>query len=357
MIYNFTEVMVKMKKTLKQVELETGLTRRQIQEYEKYGSEMDKDKNGRVIKSHKSFTISPIIENGILMYGELAVERLWQIRFYRELGYDKNEISKIFNDLNFDRKSELKKQIDELETKKSDIEAMIKMAKYYMNTDQYIWDCRYLKAFSTKCFDIIKMASSSEFEEYFSTIYEKMDGFTSRLEDKNNIERINKMIDLYHNKIVFNDSRTQSCVSDLYGSLKNSLNDSKLLFLILFTIYFWHLSADEEFENEEDRAEVKKGIEYLCNAVLYYFFNNLDSKIQFSIEQFIDNYDDGVDFKDNSTQMSIKDIWDRVIEIFDIRNTNSVTRCLDLIEDLIVKEKDNEFIMYLVNALKYLISA
>lgn len=201
------------------------------------------------------------------------------------------------------------------------------------------------------------MASSSEFEEYFSTIYEKMDGFTSRLEDKNNIERINKMIDLYHNKIVFNDSRTQSCVSDLYGSLKNSLNDSKLLFLILFTIYFWHLSADEEFENEEDRAEVKKGIEYLCNAVLYYFFNNLDSKIQFSIEQFIDNYDDGVDFKDNSTQMSIKDIWDRVIEIFDIRNTNSVTRCLDVIEDLIVKEKDNEFIMYLVNALKYLISA
>lgn len=61
MIYNFTEVMVKMQKTLKQVELETGLTRRQIQEYEKYGSEMDKDKNGRVIKSHKSFTISPII--------------------------------------------------------------------------------------------------------------------------------------------------------------------------------------------------------------------------------------------------------------------------------------------------------
>lgn len=353
MTYNFTEVMVKMKKTLKQVELETGLTRRQIQEYEKYGSEMDKDKNGRVIKSHKSFTISPMIENGVLMYDELAVERLWQIRFYRELGYDKNEISKIFNDLNFDRKSELKKQIDELETKKSDIEAMIKMAKYYMNTDQYIWDCRYINVSSMKCFDIIKLASSSEFEEYFGTIYEKMDGFTSRLEDKNNIERIYEMVDLCHNKFEFNDSRTQSCVSDLYGCLKNSLNNSKLLFSILFTIYLWRLFADEDFENEEDKVEVKKVIDYLSDAALYYVFNNLDSQMQYSIEQLIDNYDYGVDFKDNSTQIAVKNIWDRVIEIFDIRNFNSVTRCLDVIED---KEKGNEFITYLVKAIKYLIS-
>lgn len=357
MIYNFTEVMVKMKKTLKQVELETGLTRRQIQEYEKYGSEMDKDKNGRVIKSHKSFTISPMIENGVLMYDELAVERLWQIRFYRELGYDKNEISKIFNDLNFDRKSALKKQIDELETKKSDIEAMIKMAKYYMNTDQFIWNCRYTNVSSIKYFDIIKLISSSEFEEYFDTFYKKMDGFTSRLEDKNSIERINKMVDLYYDKIELNDSRIQSCVSDLYGCLKNSVNDSKLLFSILFMVYLWRLFADEDFENEEDKAEVKKVIDYLSDVAFYYALNNLDSQMQYSIEQLIDNYDNDVDFRNNSTQMSIKNIWDRVIEIFDIRNTNSVTRCLDVIEDLTVKEKDNELIMYFVKALKYLISA
>ena len=37
---------------------------------------MDKDKNGRVIKSHKSFTISPTIENGILMYDELAYRKI-----------------------------------------------------------------------------------------------------------------------------------------------------------------------------------------------------------------------------------------------------------------------------------------
>lgn len=356
MIYNFTEVMVKMKKTLKQVELETGLTRRQIQEYERYGSEMDKDTNGRVIKSHKSFTIRPTIENGILMYDELAVERLWQIRFYRELGYDKKDISKIFNDLNYDRKSELKKQIDELETKKSDIEAMIKMAEYYLNTNHYIWNSQYFNILATKSFNIIKLVSSIEYSRFSDILMRKMDAFIQKIENKNCATEVNKMIDMYHKQLEFNDERIQFCVSNLYDYLKAIVNDSKLLFLTLFILYFSKLFAENNFEDEEDRTEVKKGIEYLCNAVLYYFINNLDSKIQFSIEQLIDNYDDGVDFKDNSTQMSVKDIWDRVIKIFDIRNTNSVTRCLDVIEDLVVKEKDNE-LMYLVNALKYLISA
>ena len=125
------------------------------------------------------------------------------------------------------------------------------------------------------------------------------------------------------------------------------------MFSILFTIYLWSLFADEDFENEEDKVEVKKVIDYLSDAALYYVFNNLDSQMQYSIEQLIDNYDYGVDFKDNSTQIAVKNIWDRVIEIFDIRNFNSVTRCLDVIED---KEKGNEFITYLVKAIKYLIS-
>ena len=125
------------------------------------------------------------------------------------------------------------------------------------------------------------------------------------------------------------------------------------MFSILFTIYLWRLFADEDFENDEDKVEVKKVIDYLSDAALYYVFNNLDSQMQYSIEQLIDNYDYGVDFKDNSTQIAVKNIWDRVIEIFDIRNFNSVTRCLDVIED---KEKGNEFITYLVKAIKYLIS-
>lgn len=345
-----------MKKTLKQVELETGLTRRQIQEYEKYGSEMDKDKNGRVIKSHKSFTISPTIENGILMYDELAVERLWQIRFYRELGYDKNEISKIFNDLNFDRKSELKKQIDKLETKKSDIEAMIKMAEYYLNTNHYIWNSHYFNGI-TKYFSIIILALSDERNVFDNIVNEKLDDFINNIESENCYKEMCKIKDVYHEKINFNDKRIQQCVSNLYGYLKTTANDSKLIFVILFIVYLCIGLADSDTENEEDKAEVKKVIEYLSDAAIYYALNNLDSQMQYSIEKLIDNYDNDVDFRNNSTQIPVKYIWDRVIEIFDIRNSNSVTRCLDVIEDINEKEKGNELITYLVNALKYLISA
>ena len=61
-----------------------GLTVRMIQEYEKYG-----------------VAIKPTERNkyGYLMYDDDAIDRLWQIRFYRELGYDKKAIKSVFDDL------------------------------------------------------------------------------------------------------------------------------------------------------------------------------------------------------------------------------------------------------------------
>ena len=60
-----------------------GLTVRMIQEYEKYG-----------------VAIKPTERNkyGYLMYDDDAIDRLWQIRFYRELGYDKKAIKAVFDD-------------------------------------------------------------------------------------------------------------------------------------------------------------------------------------------------------------------------------------------------------------------
>lgn len=60
-----------------------GLTVRMIQEYEKYG-----------------VAIKPTERNkyGYLMYDDDAIDRLWQIRFYRELGYDKKAIKTVFDD-------------------------------------------------------------------------------------------------------------------------------------------------------------------------------------------------------------------------------------------------------------------
>ena len=74
-----------MKRTLNEVIKEVGLTRRQIQECENYGTENDRDRSANHLrnKHHKPFTIQPTKENGKLMYDEDAVERLWLIKFYK----------------------------------------------------------------------------------------------------------------------------------------------------------------------------------------------------------------------------------------------------------------------------------
>lgn len=67
-------------KTLNEVVDLVDMTRRVIQEYEKAG-----------------LAKTPTTTNkyGHLQYDESAIERLWQIRFYRELGYNKEQIERL----------------------------------------------------------------------------------------------------------------------------------------------------------------------------------------------------------------------------------------------------------------------
>ena len=80
-----------------------GLTVRMIQEYEKYG-----------------VAIKPTERNkyGYLMYDDDAIDRLWQIRFYRELGYDKKAIKAVFDDPCYDFSTTLETQVKQLEQKR-----------------------------------------------------------------------------------------------------------------------------------------------------------------------------------------------------------------------------------------------
>ena len=101
-------------KTLKEVCDIVGLKRRAIQEYERTG----------VASTPKTTN-----KYGHLLYDEEAIYRLWQIRFYRELGYDKREMKHIFDDSNYDKRKVIKSQISELEKKKQELEQLIVVAK------------------------------------------------------------------------------------------------------------------------------------------------------------------------------------------------------------------------------------
>ena len=69
-----------------------GLSRRVIQEYEKDG-----------------IAIKPKQKNkyGYLIYDDVTIDRLWQIRFYRELGYDKRAIKAVFDNPDYDHTAAL----------------------------------------------------------------------------------------------------------------------------------------------------------------------------------------------------------------------------------------------------------
>ena len=113
-----------------------GLSRRVIQEYEKDG-----------------VAIKPSQKNkyGYLIYDDTTIDRLWQIRFYRELGYDKRAIKAVFDDPDYDYTAALEAQVKLLEKKKLEIENLIGVAnvawrlcinyygKYKLNRGELLW--------------------------------------------------------------------------------------------------------------------------------------------------------------------------------------------------------------------------
>ena len=73
-----------------------GLKRRMIQEY----------KDNGLAKTPKTRN-----KYGHFLYSDEDIERLWQLRFYKELGYKKRDIEKIFNYPEYDKQKSLEAQI------------------------------------------------------------------------------------------------------------------------------------------------------------------------------------------------------------------------------------------------------
>ena len=101
-------------KTLKEVSDMVGMSRRVIQEYEKAGLAQAPETRNKY---------------GYLLYDQAHIERLWQIRFYRELGYDKRQIGEILNDPQYDSHKAMQQKIRSFRHRKLEIENLIAMAE------------------------------------------------------------------------------------------------------------------------------------------------------------------------------------------------------------------------------------
>jgi len=101
-------------KTIEEVISITGLSRRQIQEFQRYGlADRPKQKN----------------KYGHFEYNDSDIARLWELRFYKELGYDAPRITQLECELYEDRQRRLDLLISELEEKQKKLNQLINVAK------------------------------------------------------------------------------------------------------------------------------------------------------------------------------------------------------------------------------------
>lgn len=86
-----------------------GVSKRTLQYYDKIG-----------LLSPTEYT-----ESGYRLYDDEAVEKLWRILLFQELGYKLNDIKKILDDPDFDIRESIEKQIKVLTNKKERLENLI----------------------------------------------------------------------------------------------------------------------------------------------------------------------------------------------------------------------------------------
>ncbi len=134
-------------KKLKEVSKATGLSRRMIQEYEKSGLLNKPESKNKY---------------GHLQYDESEMMRLWQLCFYKELGYDHNKIKEIETSQDIsDSEQRLEEAIALLEKKKERLDNLIRIANMMKDTEasyEFICNmaqdeevCDYEDTFDTLC--------------------------------------------------------------------------------------------------------------------------------------------------------------------------------------------------------------
>ena len=90
-------------------------------------------------------------EYGHRLYDETALELLQQILLFRELQFPLKEIRKMLSNPDYDREQALQRQIDSLESKRSNLENLIHLARQIKTMGVYSIDFKDFDSFLS-CF-------------------------------------------------------------------------------------------------------------------------------------------------------------------------------------------------------------
>ncbi|WP_395815249.1 MerR family transcriptional regulator [Clostridium sp. C45] len=260
-------------KTLSEVSKLVGLSRRMIQEYESSG-----------------LAKTPTTKNkyGHLLYSDDDIDKLWQLRFYKELGYKKGDIEKIFTDKNFNRQESLHNQISLLEKKKEELENLINIAKAMSNigivefsrnlNNSLLNDIPYDLAMSMLGSSLKIINTENDIENLIDQVIteEDVDKWMSNLE---------KIMELADQGFLPDSLNTQAIVRDMYELTVPVLSPS----ITMFGYAYIGFMPGSDLSKEIDDVFGKNKSQYLYESIQIFIKNNQDNIFDEELYESVDN--------------------------------------------------------------------
>lgn len=259
-------------KTLNEVADIVGLTRRAIQEYEVAGlAKKPETKN----------------KYGYLLYDTPDIEQLWQLRFYKELGYNIPKIQSVFADKSYNTEEELGKVINELAEKKKKIENMINIATMMKETGLNFNALRHE----------VDKESSFKADEIFSLLGDGFKYLNFHIVEDNLVEVWQdddyeemytgtiKITRCYKKEIGYDSNNVQKLVEQIHGVCKKGISDS----IIILRWFLAYLEPGTEIYEDLIGDTDEKTIEYVKNAFAYYCDINADNQTDADMMRAFDN--------------------------------------------------------------------
>lgn len=241
--------------TLNEVADQVGLTRRMIQEYEKAGLvEKPKRKN----------------KYGHLLYDEKTIDRLWQIRFYREVGYNSSQIRSAISESVHNDDERLESLIKSMIEEKQRLETMISLVTMMKESGISFCSLRHgiIEESGIKSGEVFAILGMSY--KYMVNILvncdERIVDVLSDDEWDEVFARIRRIVLGCQRKVPYEDKRIQKLVAWIHGVYKRAVLESHLLFKGMVTyINSENRCVREIFEGMSDNT-----IEYVHQAFQYY---------------------------------------------------------------------------------------
>lgn len=307
-------------KTLNEVCEIVGLSRRMIQEYESFG----------LAKTPKTTN-----KYGHLLYSEEDIERLWQLRFYKELGYRKREIKEIYSVPDYDKQKSLETQIQLLEKKKKELENLIEVAKAMGTMGIRTISCKYnIVRTGYLPFDVtLSILGSIIKNSFFESELEELLNDTLNESDADlwfdNMEKILVLDE----EICIMNKKVQNLVQNLYTITSPILSPS----ITIFGIVHISLISNTQFVKWVDEVFGNNKSNYLLEAIHIFIDNNqnnsydqrlichLDNIAKFGIEKYT--------IRAEEVQAEVKEIHNLVKQI-KILNEKGQIYCLSLLGEI-----------------------